>query len=190
MVRSAGLLALVGVLLGGEVTPAVVDRVCAEAARLLPVDGIAVTVTAGGGQVTVGASDAVAQQVELAELTVGVGPCTQATRTGVTVAVNDVDDVGDVGTGLDQWPGWADQLSGVGVGAIAAAPLLAGPVTIGSLDVYRRHPTGGPPPNSPTSPAPPGSSLSRSRPCPATAPVTSTGTSGTGRAAGSSGRPR
>lgn len=135
MLSSDGLLAAVGTLLGGRVTPAAVDRVCVQVARLLPVDGVAVTLAARGElRVTVGASDEVARRVEVAQLTVGVGPCTQATSTGVTVAVEDLT------VALSRWPGLGDQLIGVPVGAIAAAPLQAGSVTIGSLDAYRRHP--------------------------------------------------
>lgn len=135
VVSPDGLLAAVAVLLSERVTPAAVDRVCAQVARLLPVDGLAVTFTAGRGlRVTVGASDEVARRIEVAELTVGVGPCTQATSTGAIVAVDDL-------TGaFERWPGWGDQLIGGGVGAIAATPLRAGSVTIGSLDAYRRHP--------------------------------------------------
>ena len=55
MVRSAGRLATVAALLGGKTTAAAVDQVCADVAGLLPVDGIAVTVTARRAQATVGA---------------------------------------------------------------------------------------------------------------------------------------
>ena len=80
------------------------------------------------------ATDEVARRIELGQLTVGVGPCTEATTTGVTVAVDDFD------AALDRWPGLGDQLIGVGIGAVAATPLLAGSVTLGSLDAYRERP--------------------------------------------------
>ena len=49
MVSSEGLLTAVATLLGKRVTPGAVDRVCVEIARLLPVDGVAVTIAPAGG---------------------------------------------------------------------------------------------------------------------------------------------
>lgn len=133
MLRSPDLLAAVGSFVGRDLTATVLDRVCRELAGLLPVDGVEVTVTAGAGiRVVVGASDPVAWWLELAQLTAGVEPCTQATTTATTVAVDDLAAV------VDRWPGLGEQLVWVPVATVAAAPLRSGPVTFGSLDAYRR----------------------------------------------------
>jgi len=130
-----------GALADAELTSTGVAGVCHGLAGLLPVDGVAVTVTtgppaAGGGarRVLLGASDSVAWRWELAELTAGVGPGTQAATTGCTVAVDDLD------AHLARWPGLGEQLTGVGIGAVAAIPLRAGHTLIGSLDTYRADP--------------------------------------------------
>ncbi len=134
MLRPPDLLAAVGLLAGRELTATVLNRVCRELARLLAVDGVAVTVTAGNGtRVVVGASDAVPWWLELAELTAGVGPFTEATTTATTVAVADLAAV------VNRWPGLREQLVGAPVIAVAATPLRSGPVAFGSLDAYRRH---------------------------------------------------
>jgi len=136
---SATLLAAVGTLLTQEVTGAVVDRVCRDVVELLAVDGVAVTVSVGpvgaGMRVLVGASDEVARRLELAELTVGVGPCTQATGSGVAVVVDDLP------AEVDRWPGLGEQLLGVPIGSVVATGLRAGSTPIGSMDAYRgdRH---------------------------------------------------
>lgn len=135
---SSGLLAAVGVLVGSALTRTGLHRICADLARLLSVDGVAVTVTTApwaadgsGFRVVVGASDPVAWSLEMAQLTAGVGPCTEATPTGSAVAVDDLT------AELDRWPGLGEQLAGIRVGAVTAVALRAGQTTIGSLDAYR-----------------------------------------------------
>ena len=150
MLTSPPLLAVVGSLLGHDLTAGLLDRVCGQVANLLPVQGIAITltpVTTGVGpatgvwggvgmRVVVGASDRTAWWLEMAQLTAGVGPCTQATSSGQAVAVDDFP-----AAVLQRWPGLGEQLSEASIGAVAAVPLRAGSMTIGSLDAYRadRH---------------------------------------------------
>ncbi len=139
MLRSGTLLAAVGTLLTQEVTGDAVDRVCRDVVDLLAVDGVAVTVAVGpvgaGLRVLVGASDEVARRLELAQLTAGVGPCTQATGGAATVIVDDLP------AEVDRWPGLGEQLLGVPIGSVVATGLRAGSTPIGSMDVYRgdRH---------------------------------------------------
>jgi len=117
VLRSATLLAAVGTLLTQEVTGDAVDRVCRDVGELLAVDGVAVTVSVGpagaGMRVLVGASDEVARRLELAELTVGVGPCTQATGSAAAVVVDDLP------AEVDRWPGLGEQLLGIPIGSDA-----------------------------------------------------------------------
>jgi len=139
VLRSATLLAAVGTLLTQEVTGDAVDRVCRDVVELLAVDGVAVTVSVGpagaGMRVLVGASDEVARRLELAELTVGVGPCTQATGSAAAVVVDDLP------AEVDRWPGLGEQLLGIPIGSVVATGLRAGSTPIGSMDAYRgdRH---------------------------------------------------
>ncbi len=133
VVTAAVLVSAVESLLTTELTAAGVDVVCRQIVELLPVHGVAVTVAVGpGSRVLVGASDATARHLELAQLTAGVGPCTEATRTGQAVVVE------DLLAALDRWPGLGEQLPAAGIGSVVANALLVGPITIGSMDVYRR----------------------------------------------------
>ncbi len=141
VVPPSGLLNAVGALVGSPMTLTGLHRICEHLTSLLPVDGVAVTVTtapwAAGGSgfgVVVGASDPVAWSWEMAQVTAEVGPGVEATTTGSTVAVDDLT------ADLHRWPGLAEQLSGVRVGAVTAVPLRAGQTTIGSLDAYRIDP--------------------------------------------------
>jgi len=147
-VSSPPLFAVAGSLLGRPVTADLLDRVCAQLTDRLPVHGIALTLTTspaaraaaapaatgGAGTVVVaGASDRTAWWLEMAQLTAGVGPGSQATTSGRTVAVGDFP-----AAVLYQWPSLGEQLSEAPIGAVAAVPLRAGSRTIGSLDAYRR----------------------------------------------------
>ena len=133
VLRSADLLSAVGGLLGQPLTSSTVDRVCEQIADLLPVDGVAITVSAGPGcRVLVGASDDLARWLEFAQLSAGVGPCTEATGSGVAVVVDDLP------AALGRWPGLGEQLLGDPIGSVVATALQAGNATIGSMDTYRR----------------------------------------------------
>lgn len=133
MLTSATLVTAVGALLTRDLTAASVQRTCRQLAELLPVDGVAVTVSVGpGSRVLVGASDESARRLELAQLTAGVGPCTEATAGGTAVVIEDLPAV------VSRWPGLADQLVDVAIGAVVATGLHAGHAVIGSMDTYRR----------------------------------------------------
>jgi len=133
VVTAAVLVSAVGSLLTAELTAVGVDLVCRQIVELLPVDGVAVTVAVGpGSRVLVGASDATARHLELAQLTAGGGPCTEATWTGQAVVVEDLP------ADLGRWPGLEEQLPAAGIGSVVANGLLVGSTSIGSMDVYRR----------------------------------------------------
>ena len=85
-----------------------------------------------GCRVLVGASDDLARWLEFAQLSAGVGPCTEATGSGVAVVVDDLP------AALGRWPGLGEQLLGDPIGSVVATALLAGNATIGSMDTYRR----------------------------------------------------
>lgn len=118
---------------GAGLTGSSVDRLCLKISEVLAVDGVAVTLSAGGySRVLLGASDAVGRALENAQLTAGIGPCTEATRTGRIVVVD------DLSASFDRWPGFGFPLAGTPIGSLVATPLRLGASTIGSLDAYRR----------------------------------------------------
>ncbi len=138
MVGFPAVVAAVSALVGSPLTSTGLDRVCRDLVVLLPVDGLAITITTprSGWRVVVGASDPVVWWWEQAEATTGIGPATEATTTGCVVAVD------DLAADLGRWPGLGEQLAGAGIGAVNATALPAGQTVIGSLDGYRtdRHP--------------------------------------------------
>ena len=118
---------------GAGLTGSTVDRLCLTLADALAVDGVAVTLSAGGAsRVLLGASDAVGRALENAQLTAGIGPCTEATHTGRMVVVD------DLSASSDRWPGFGFPLAATPIGSLVATPLRLGSSTIGSLDAHRR----------------------------------------------------
>ena len=138
MLRSPALLGAVGALVGSPLSPPDLTRVCRDLVGLLPVDGVAITITTPGAgvRVVVAASDRMGWGWGLAQLTAGVGPGVEAAATGCTIAVD------DLAADLPRWPGLGEQLAGAGIAAVAAVPLRAARLVIGTLDGYRadRHP--------------------------------------------------
>lgn len=67
------------------------DDVAVRAAdRLGSVGGVAVTLGSAGGPLTIGASSALAVDVDLLQYSIGVGPCLQALQSGVGMYVPDL----------------------------------------------------------------------------------------------------
>jgi hypothetical protein len=113
-----------------------VGAICHTAARLAGVDGaaIAVMVMSQGVRELVYATDALAQQIDELQFTLGEGPCLDAVR----------DDRPQLCAHLDQeeyelrWPAFTAEVSELGVAALFAYPISGTPRPMGVLELYRR----------------------------------------------------
>jgi hypothetical protein len=119
--------------------PSSLQLLCVACVDLLGVDGAGISImTASGAGGSVGASGALAAQVEEWQFSLGEGPCKQAFTAGRPVIVSDVaaDTLGHVAG----WPVFADTIRQVGINAIFAFPLLIYGQAIGVLDIFREQP--------------------------------------------------
>lgn len=111
------------------------EDLCTRFVELLPVTGVSISVIAGTGQSTIGASDPVATRVEELQFELGEGPHWEALRTGQPVLVP------EIRTGEhSRWPVFAAAVRELEVGALFAFPLIMGAVTIGVVDMYHSAP--------------------------------------------------
>ncbi len=79
---------------------------------------------------TAGATDAVVQQLDELQQTLGEGPCIQAAFSDGTVQSDDV--------GTDQrWPRWGPAAARLGVGGVVSVHLYSGPDELGALNLYQ-----------------------------------------------------
>ena len=112
-----------------------VSAVCDTATRLAGVDGAAVAVFAPSqSRELVYATDAVAQQVDELQFTVGEGPCLDAYRAGAPELCPRLDDE----VPMTRWPAFCNGAGELGVGAVFAYPILAPKRSFGVLELYRR----------------------------------------------------
>jgi anti-sigma regulatory factor (Ser/Thr protein kinase) len=82
-------------------------------------------------------SDTASSRLESAQLTLGEGPCRDATATGRAVLVSDL----AAGSWRQRWPWFTPAALQAGVRAVFALPLHAGGVRHdGAIDLYRRTP--------------------------------------------------
>jgi len=119
---------------GGQMAAA---DVCAAAVEALPVSGawvMAQRATGTGHLMCV--TDEVGEQLAELQITLGEGPCLDATTSGAPVLVSDLDG-GDAGR---RWPGFTPQACQAGAAAIFALPLQIGAIRVGSLGLYRDKP--------------------------------------------------
>ena len=108
---------------------------CAPCLGVLPVSGAAVSLLAGGNQVTLCATDKVAALVDELQFDLGEGPGWQAVEAGLPVLVPQLR-----GRSGHRWPLLAEALRESPVEAIFAFPLRIGPVRLGALDLYQTLP--------------------------------------------------
>ncbi|MGZ4517341.1 MAG: GAF domain-containing protein [Mycobacteriaceae bacterium] len=122
-----------GSAVGADVTHT--QRLCQTCVEVLDVDGAAVAVM-GGAQARemVFVTDAVAQQLDELQFTLGEGPCVDAFRTREPVQVVDLDS----DQAMERWPGFAREATLVGAHSVFAFPLQVGRVRFGVLELYRR----------------------------------------------------
>lgn len=114
----------------GSVASAVC-RVCSEA---LPVDGAAFTAMASDqARELLCASDAVIEQVQQSQFSLGEGPAMEAFNNGRPVCVPELTDLERA-----RWPVFAPSLQGLPIGSLFAFPVTVGAITLGVVDLYRQ----------------------------------------------------
>ena len=106
-----------------------VAHVCAAAVAGVRVDGAGVTVMAGPtARETVHATDAVSNELEELQLTLGQGPCMDTVTEGGPVLVADLRSQGY----LTRWPAFTPAALHSGAQAVFAMPLQAGAIRLGA----------------------------------------------------------
>jgi len=124
---------------GGRTAVQRVAALCRDGIRDARVDGAGVTMIAGSGtRLPVWASDAVSTMVEDLQVTLGQGPCLDASAKSAPVLIHDLAD--SAPTAGRAWPIFRDEALRAGVRAIFAFPLIFDSVPMGCLDLYRRTP--------------------------------------------------
>ena len=115
---------------------AALQRLCTAVKGRLPVDGVAVAVTADDvTRASSAASDAAAAWLDTLQVSVGEGPCRDAVRLGQPVLLSDLS--GPVG---NRWPTLRASAAPTGVRGIFALPMLLGLARLGALELFRFAP--------------------------------------------------
>ena len=132
--------ALLGMVRDGNDERTLAGRICRACVDGLDVDGAAISLfTASDSRQTLWATDAVAEQLEELQFTLGQGACMEAATTGRPVLVPDVHRPTDT----VRWPIFAAAVAEqTPVRALFALPLQWGTVNLGVLDLYRATPGG------------------------------------------------
>lgn len=105
----------------------------------LDVTGAGVSmVSARGTRGVVCATDSVAARIEDLQISLGEGPCVDASTTGTSVLIPDLAAPDDVA--VERWPAFMDGALTSGVRAVFAFPLRVGAIALGALDLYRDEP--------------------------------------------------
>ncbi len=123
-------------LAGRDPDGTVLERLCAGAASVLPVDGVVISVMAGlDGLDSVAASDAATARLGDIQFTLGEGPCWDAARDGRPVLVGDL----TAAAGC-RWPMFTAEVLVAGFRAAFAFPLQIGAIRLGTLGLVRAEP--------------------------------------------------
>ena len=132
--RIWGLIARQAAVRGGRVSAA---DVCAAAVATVEVTGAWLS-TAGGAEAghLMQVTDDVSEQLAELQLTLGEGPCTDASVSGGPVLASDLGEMEAVG----RWPVFAPAACQAGAGAIFAFPLRIGAIRAGVMGLYRERP--------------------------------------------------
>jgi hypothetical protein len=103
------------------------------------VDGCGVSVLdSNGGPLTLLATDPIAASIEDLQVTLGEGPCREASVGGIPVLIPDLRDASE---GLsERWPMFASEVSKLGARAMFAFPVRIGAIALGVVDLYRAEP--------------------------------------------------
>jgi hypothetical protein len=112
------------------------ERLCAGATAVLPVDGVAISVmTNVDGLGSVAASDAATTRLGDIQFTLGEGPCWDAARDGRPVLVGDM-----AAAAGRRWPMFTAEVLQAGFRAVFAFPLQIGAIRLGTLGLVRAEP--------------------------------------------------
>jgi GAF domain-containing protein len=109
-------------------------RLCGLSVEVTGVTGAAISLTSVSARSTVCTTDAVSDELEELQDTLGEGPAVDASRDARTVRVPDL---GDVDT---RWPGFVPAATDLGVKAVFVLPLGMGAMRLGTLAMYRTTP--------------------------------------------------
>lgn len=120
-----------GVPEGAAPLPDLARELLSPFIELLPVHGASISVLAGPGQSTLGASDALAARLEQLQFELGEGPHWEALHSGEPVLVPDMRER------RSSWPVFCTTAGELEVGAMFAFPLTLGAVVVGVVDLYR-----------------------------------------------------
>jgi hypothetical protein len=108
--------------------------VCGLAAGSLPVNGVGLSLTGGGGRHSrVAATDEVSGKIEDLQVLLAQGPCVDAVIAGAPVLVAHM----TRSSVRARWPVFASAAADLGVRAAFAVPLLVGDLRLGAMDLYR-----------------------------------------------------
>lgn len=124
---------LAGVVGAGADEGTLPQRLCAACALALPVSGVGLalmTDVGHGGTIT--ATDGTATLMEELQLSLGEGPCVDASRERRAVMLPEL-----AVSGVGRYPVFGPAVLAAGVAAIFAFPLQVGAIRLGILDLYR-----------------------------------------------------
>ena len=129
-------LEILALLTSGDPDSPLVERVCEVSAQLLDVSGAGMCLIGGRRhRIIVHGTDALAEELELLQMSLGEGPCIEAVHTGAPVIVPELR-----GQRPPSWAAYADQALARGVRAVFTVPLQIASVDLGALDLYRLDP--------------------------------------------------
>lgn len=114
---------------------AVLAALCAEVCRLVPVDGAAVCLTQEDRSRSGAASDERTDRIEALQQTLGEGICHRVVELDAPVIVE------DLATTEQPWAIYSPVVLLAGMHAVAGIPLRVRTRPVGSLDLYRHHPS-------------------------------------------------
>lgn len=115
-----------------ELLPSHLATICA---RLLPADGVGLSVLSGELRVPLGTSDEDSAAAERLQVVVGEGPCLQALHDGGEVRADERDLA-------RRWPMFYDELiRQTSFVSVASLPLRVAPNMAGAIDLYFHAPT-------------------------------------------------
>ena len=111
-------------------------RLCSALARVLPAEGVAVSVRTGDAEGGVAAaSGRASRRLDELQLTLAEGPSIDAWASRQPVLESDL-----IGRGARRWPGYVEATGERGVCAVFAFPVQIGGARLGTLTVYRQEP--------------------------------------------------
>ncbi len=128
------LTALTGVVLAQEDLESTHDEITRIAVRALPgAEGATITTMIDGRPRASAASDDWARSLDEMQYAEHEGPCLDASRTGNTFRIRDLDDE-------QRWPFYVPRARAAGVRSLVSLPLAAEGRLIGALNLYSRSP--------------------------------------------------